>query len=152
MHVTRLELMVPEEGHGDAWFRQGRRCERRETRNAVPPRKSERQPDNWHKFLRPRCLVSERPPGLPSAGRVRAITAEVRSADRPVGGLKISGLGEPRACRCALGFPRTKNADSFSEKRSDQRPWTGSSTLPHLHSATVASRGIAEPTESWARP
>jgi hypothetical protein len=35
----------------------------------------------------------------------------VRSADRLVGGLKISGLGEPRARRCALGFPRQKNAD-----------------------------------------
>src|SRR5882762_8855719 len=100
--------MVPEEGHGDAWFRQGRRCERRETRNAVPPRKSERQPDNWHKFLRTRCLVSERPPGLPSTGRVRAITVEVQSADRPVGGLKTSGLGEQKSASVRAGLPETK--------------------------------------------
>src|ERR1700704_2093271 len=142
MHVTRLELMVPEEGHGDAWFRQGKRCERRETRNAVPPRKSERQPDNWHKFLRTRCLVSERPSGLPSAGRVRAITAEVRSADRPVGGLKISGLGEPRARRRALGFPRQKSADY--SRRSAHFNGLGRGVRPSPIS-TVAPRA-AEPT------
>ena len=31
-------IVLPRWGHGDAWFRQGRQTDRREPRNAVPPR------------------------------------------------------------------------------------------------------------------
>jgi hypothetical protein len=31
-------IVLPVKGHGDAWFRQGRQTDRREPRNAVPPR------------------------------------------------------------------------------------------------------------------
>ena len=31
-------IVLPQRGHGDAWFRQGRQTDRREPRNAVPPR------------------------------------------------------------------------------------------------------------------
>jgi hypothetical protein len=31
-------IVQPRRGHGDAWFRQGRQTDRREPRNAVPPR------------------------------------------------------------------------------------------------------------------
>src|SRR5438132_2916143 len=81
-------------GHGDAWFRQGRRTDRREPRNAVPPRQSERQADNCQHFLRSRCLVSETSSRSPLRGPGRALLAELRPADRPVGGPKMNRPGE----------------------------------------------------------
>jgi len=78
-----IHWACPGRDHGDAWFRQGRRTFRCAPRYAVLPRKSERQPANWHKLLRSRCLVSERPPGLPSAGREGRESGG--AARRPVG-------------------------------------------------------------------
>src|SRR5207247_4883963 len=66
-------IVLPPRGHGDAWFRQGRQTDRREPRNAVPPRKSERQADNCQHFLRSRCLVSETSSRSPLRGSGRAI-------------------------------------------------------------------------------
>ena len=83
MERMRYDEWSPARDHGDAWFRQGRRTFRCAPRYAVLPRKSERQPANWHKLLRSRCLVSERPPGLPSAGREGRESGG--AARRPVG-------------------------------------------------------------------
>jgi len=38
LHFHIGTIVLPRRGHGDAWFRQGRQTDRREPRNAVPPR------------------------------------------------------------------------------------------------------------------
>lgn len=69
--------------------------------------------------------------------------AEVRPTDRPVSGPKTAGLAGPGARRCRARTREMQSADEASWTRIVRWLWTGSSTLPHLHSAGAGARPAA---------